>query len=339
MSHRVISRAPGKVFLLGEYAVLGGCPAVVAAVNRHVEVSVTPRPKQASVRIRSEELNAQVEFPIAQPPALHGPLRFAIAALNATSKRLSALTKMGLEIAIASTLVEPDSHVKPGLGGSAAVTVAMVAGLAACAGEPLSRNELFALAYSAHRLGQNGIGSGADVAASCYGGVVAMQVQGDQTPSIQRLTLPTDTSLLVGWTGEASSTTNLVQRYLAAGNGHASHRADFAAESRACVDVFIESLLLRLISMTAINSAGEALIAMGKNLDLPISTPRLIELVRIARACGAAAKLSGAGGGDCGIALTQSHDIAERVRADWQAAGIVPLSVQIDHQGVTVVDG
>ena len=35
-----VARAPGKLFLLGEYAVLDGCPAVVAAVDRYVTVGL-----------------------------------------------------------------------------------------------------------------------------------------------------------------------------------------------------------------------------------------------------------------------------------------------------------
>lgn len=41
-SARVTVRAPGKLFLLGEYAVLYGGPAIVQAVNRYVVVTVEP---------------------------------------------------------------------------------------------------------------------------------------------------------------------------------------------------------------------------------------------------------------------------------------------------------
>ncbi len=36
--------APGKMVLLGEYAVLFGAPAVVAAVNRRARVELAPSP-------------------------------------------------------------------------------------------------------------------------------------------------------------------------------------------------------------------------------------------------------------------------------------------------------
>ena len=49
---------------------------------------------------------------------------------------------------------------------------------------------------------------------------------------------------------------------------------------------------------------------------------------------GAAAKPSGAGGGDCGIALATSEAQADAVRAAWRAEGIVPLPVAIAAEGV-----
>ena len=47
------------------------------------------------------------------------------------------------------------------------------------------------------------------------------------------------------------------------------------------------------------------------------------------------AKPSGAGAGDCGIALAASAAQAARVRSAWQEAGIVPLAIAIAPDGVT----
>ena len=78
------------------------------------------------------------------------------------------------------------------------------------------------------------------------------------------------------------------------------------------------------------------LIRLGAELDLPLVTPALATLVRTANRVGAAAKPSGAGAGDCGIALATSAAQAAAVRAAWQDAGILPLPVQIAERGVTV---
>ena len=75
---------------------------------------------------------------------------------------------------------------------------------------------------------------------------------------------------------------------------------------------------------------------LGNELDLPLVTPALATLVRAAQRVGAAAKPSGAGGGDCSIALATSAAQAAAVRAAWQDAGILPLPVTIAAQGVVV---
>src|SRR5207245_10457580 len=73
---------------------------------------------------------------------------------------------------------------------------------------------------------------------------------------------------------------------------------------------------------------------LGDETGIPIVTPALARLVAAARRVGAAAKPSGAGGGDCGIALVTSAAQADAVAAAWRGEGIVPLPVAIVAQGV-----
>src|SRR5439155_1246008 len=65
-----------------------------------------------------------------------------------------------------------------------------------------------------------------------------------------------------------------------------------------------------------------------------VTARALPRLVAAARRVGAAAKPSGAGGGDCGIALATSGAQADAVAAAWRAEGIVPLPVAIAAEGV-----
>jgi len=88
--------------------------------------------------------------------------------------------------------------------------------------------------------------------------------------------------------------------------------------------------------LDALDRSASLLVRLGNELDLPLVTPALATLVRAAQRVGAAAKPSGAGGGDCGIALATSVAQAAAVRAAWQDAGILPLPVTIAAQGVVV---
>ena len=127
-----------------------------------------------------------------------------------------------------------------------------------------------------------------------------------------------------------------MKQYLGARNGAAAARAAFVAVSRSYVDSFVGGLRQGVLSHAAIDGTADALDRLGQQLGLPIVTRRLAQLIAVARAHGAAAKTSGAGGGDCGIALTRDAVAAERIRSAWRAAHLVPLDVALDPTGVTV---
>ncbi len=157
-------RAPGKVLLFGEYAVLDGAPnaALVAAVARGVTCEYVPGGDRVVF-----------EAPGLVPPPVSGDtrLRFVEAAAEAAPVRPAG--RYIIDSAELFTTDVTGATVKLGLGSSAAVTVAVVAALCVAAGGDLDieRDTLFGLALAAHRRASGG-GSGADIAAITYGGVV-----------------------------------------------------------------------------------------------------------------------------------------------------------------------
>lgn len=337
MTNRVVARAPGKLFVLGEYAVLDGCPAVVAAVDRFIEVTLDWTDRGGVTQITSGP--ESVKFATATPPEERGPLRFVTAALRSGLACCSGIAHHSFTIDIVSRLAAQDGA-KVGLGSSAAVTAGVLAALFAAAGREVSerqcRNQLFATALEAHRRVQGELGSGADVAASVHGGLILFRPR-NGLAEISPLALPTGTRLLAAWTGEPASTPDLVSRYRGAANGHAARRAAFVEASRATVSEFVAGLAQGSLPLASV-LAGEALLEqLAADLSLPLLTPRLRQLVEIARHHGAAAKISGAGGGDCGIAFAPDADSARQLRRDWQAAGLVPLDFSICNAGVSVV--
>ena len=334
MNTRVVARAPGKLFVLGEYAVLDGCPAVVAAIDRAVEVALELGAPGTKVRINSAVASA--EFCATAPAIETGPLRFACAAFRSAVSAFPQIAQRNAVITIASHLEE--QHTKIGLGSSAAVTAGVVTAVFAAAGQNLTagscRDRLFSVALDAHRRVQGKLGSGADVAATVYGGLVLFRPC-QAMPQITRLRLPSHACLLAAWTREPASTPDLVQRYRSAENGSAAKRAAFVRATRACVDDFVAELARGSLSLSAVLANGHLLEQLAADLHLPLLTPRLRQLVSVARTEGAAAKISGAGGGDCGIALTRDEETARRVCAAWRASGLHPLELDISDQGVS----
>ena len=81
--------------------------------------------------------------------------------------------------------------------------------------------------------------------------------------------------------------------------------------------------------MRRIEQSRRLLLGLSRTSGVVIETPLLERLVDIAREHGAAAKSSGAGGGDCGIALCPPATDAAAMCAAWEAAGIVPLDLSV----------
>lgn len=337
-----VARAPGKLFLLGEYAVLDGAPAIVAAVDRFAEVRVEPAVPAGRVNVVAHDLGVSGSFDAASATFVDGPLRFVLAAYRAACERAPHLRSVGLTIRTADEL-RGSGGAKIGLGGSAAVTVATVAALLSAAEigwEGVgARHELLALALAAHDAAQKTRGSGADVAASVFGGVLRFERPPGTTPAVRRLTLPAGGRLLVGWTGEAASTASLVEGYLTATNGRLESRRRFRDASARCVEEFERALERGELSAAAIEGGEAALRELEREAGLPLHTPRLDALIEAARTAGVPAKLSGAGGGDCGVALTCDATRGDRVLEAWRAAGITPVDLRVAAQGVTVTHG
>lgn len=153
--------APGSVMLLGEHAVLRGKQAVVAAVDRCIHVTLRPRADRRIV-VASDLGNGATSVEECRLPS---PLRFVQAALRQHQRTLPG----GMELTITS-----DLPATLGLGSSAAVTAAMLGAVRAWLGLPAAAHDLLNETVTVIRRAQ-GMGSGADAAASLFGGTLLFQ--------------------------------------------------------------------------------------------------------------------------------------------------------------------
>lgn len=188
---------------------------------------------------------------------------------------------------------------KPGFGGSAAACVA------ACvaAGRP------GADAFAIHRAVQGG-GSGLDVAASLVGGLIRFQAGG-----ALQLQLVLHPSII--WSGWSASTGPRVQRYQ-----RWEGRERFVEASTALVDHLLEEPI-RLLEENA-----TLLLAMAAEAGLDYLTPGLARIMQLARAFGGAAKPSGAGGGDCAVALLPDPEARLAFEEACAAEGLAPIAAR-----------
>lgn len=297
----VVSSAPGKVYLFGEHAVVYGEPAVPAAIERRATVTAERRSDQR-LRVSARDLSLDgftVEYagPTDSTPDIDVPERFvetAMAYVEAAIDEARAAAdapRAGFDLTIAS-----DIPLGAGLGSSAAVTVAAIDAATRELGAPLEPTTIADRAYRAEAHVQDGEASRADTFCSAMGGVV--RVEGDACRTLPAPDLP----FVIGFDGGAGDTGRLV-----ADVRSLRDRYSFAADTVAAIGDIVRA------GESALE--GPDLERLGTLMDfnhgllaaLGVSARSLDEMVWAAREAGAVgAKLTGAGGGGCIVALDPS---------------------------------
>ncbi|WP_328436310.1 phosphomevalonate kinase [Streptomyces sp. NBC_00444] len=365
----VVRRAPGKLFVAGEYAVVEpGNPAILVAVDRYLTVTVSGRahsgvvissdlgPRAVRWQWRDGRLDVHGEEKEDDARRARGALAHVVSAIETVG---ALLAERGLPMPALSVSVHSDLHEggkKYGLGSSGAVTVASVAAVASYCGLALSREARFKLALLATaRLDPKG--SGGDLAAGTWGGWIAYQAPDRDAVldlarrrgieealaapwphfAVRRLPPPSGLCLEVGWSGKPASTTSLVSGlHQLTWRGSALHRTFIQTTTdlvRAAIGALEAGDGAGLLHQ--IRRARHELARLDDEVGLGIFTTELTALCDAAEGVGGAAKPSGAGGGDCGIALLDAgapNDIAH-VHRRWAAAGVLPLPVRPALEG------
>lgn len=253
------------------------------------------------------------------------------------------------------------SGVKYGLGSSAAVVTSIVTSiLKHFLPTPPSETVIFKLAAITHVKTQ-GNGSGADIAASTFGGVLAyasfqaewlkcaIQTAHSLTELVEKnwmywyvhpVQLPRNAHVRVGWTGTPASTSRLVDRVLALKDKKPETFDAFLKTSKAAVTDFLHGAEIGDMSvlLKSVKQNRSALAHVGRAAKTDIETPLLRTLCNLADRHGGAGKPSGAGGGDCGIAFLPSQQQADDMQDEWGAGGIKPLALTISPLGASEID-
>lgn len=287
----MIARAPGKVVLSGAYAVLEGAPALVAAVDRYV---VADSGREA-IRVVPE---------VAEALRLRGAGR--------------------APWFDARELRDERREQKLGLGSSAAILVASLAALE-LAGNPQLGDEpladlVYPLARAAHRAAQGG-GSGVDVAASAFGGILVYRI----APSAERVELPrplffqiwaarrpASTAEMIGRVREAKEARpqayDAIIRRLWAGARH-------AVEARTA-DAYLDACRVQC----------EGLDELGRLSGAPIVTDETRALATALSSDSAVVMPAGAGGGDI-VLCVSTQPLAEDAPRELFGFSLLPISL------------
>jgi phosphomevalonate kinase len=229
---------------------------------------------------------------------------------------------------------------KLGLGSSAAVLVAWAGAFAAFAraeGAVLATPRVEAL-IELHRQFQGGKGSGLDVAASFTGGAITFSLAGPGPPHIGSVRMPTSVGFAGIFAGRSASTPEFVAHYRA-WRAHRPRESTalvgrLAAQAEAGCVALAEGDATRWLE--AFSAYGRGLQTLGEAIGADIVTAEHREIGAAAERLGVAYKVSGAGGGDLGLACAADADRLEAFRDSVRNRGFRVINVSLAEHGLQV---
>ncbi|UCG71855.1 MAG: hydroxymethylglutaryl-CoA reductase, degradative [Chromatiales bacterium] len=294
----------GKVILLGEHAVVYGRHALACPIPLAMRAVVEDGDQGVQLLIP----RWGIEYQLAKPPEQRRSFERAAGAI---------MDQLGLGDRPIRIEVFPDVPRGMGLGGSAALAVAIIRALDLHFRLGLSDDQVNQLAFESEQIA-HGNPSGIDNTVATYGQPLLFRK--GNPPLVEPLHVPEPLSLVVGMTHKEGLTATTVARV----------RESRDRNPRLYEKVFDDIDALALQAVAALQDRDMA--ALGELMNvcqgllnaLQVSTPELEQLIGIARRAGAVgAKLTGGGGGGAMVALCP--DNADEVQAAIERRGFRTL--------------
>jgi len=314
--------APGKLMLFGEHAVVHGRPCIVTAVDNRMRV-LMELVSGEEIEINAPDVgvkNYVGSIADLRKANLPKGVRFVGTAINNFFKTYGVTSGLRVE-------TKSDFSSEFGFGSSSAVTVGVIKALSELFGKKLTNQELFDLSYKTV-LDVQGVGSGFDLAAAIWGGTIYFVTGGKKIVPLNIKELP----LIVGYTGIKADTPTLVRQV-----------ARIHKDQKRLVEMVFDTIanlveeVKRVLRKSDLKRLGKLMDINQGLLDvLGVNSVELSNLIFTARENGAlGAKLSGAGGGDCIIALS-SRGLKRKVETSIEKAGGTILRVKMNADGVKI---
>lgn len=300
----VCMSAPGKIMVLGEYAVLMGGDCMCVAVDSRVTVCVTPSNDRSDMVLLERGIDDT----------------FVQAALDVYRRSTGVVGRW--KIQTVSTVKNIS-----GLGSSSATVVATLSALSNASNLTLTSEQMFKMAYEVVLQVQDG-GSGYDVAAAVYGGALVYNMHLGVRERLPMESFP----IIVAHSGQKAQTSLMIERFASKKTSRDETNAQKKLLAVLSTHVEQGKSALKRHNFEALGAimtkSHEALQGFG------VSTDRLDKMVYAANQAGAyGAKLSGAGGGDCMIAIAPSSK-REAVKMAIEKTGGKVIPVNFDPSGI-----
>ncbi|NIW04246.1 MAG: hypothetical protein GWN34_19695 [Gammaproteobacteria bacterium] len=333
---------------------LEGAPALVMAVDRRAQVRLEPRAQPpcllrapgiiadtAAFTVRGDGSLAWEDTPSGDTDQL--PL---VAQLLQTLVRQGLLNPSALPSFAATLLTQSffqptprGDHEKLGLGSSAALTVALASALSELAGVRHEAHDSgwFAALVEAHRALQGGHGSGLDIAASLFGGLLDYRLRAQTSePQVRELTLPDGIAASFVWTGRGASTHSFLHSFARWKTSAPAQWREIMQTLSAIAESGAEAARehdsRRLLE--AVSRYAEALRVLGAASKMTVFSAEHSEIAALAGSLGLAYKPCGAGGGDIGVAVSLNRKRLRQFEHAVGTAGYTVVALRIEDEGV-----
>ncbi|HHO1806166.1 TPA: phosphomevalonate kinase [Staphylococcus aureus] len=352
-------KAPGKLYIAGEYAVTEpGYKSVLIALDRFVTATIEEA-DQYKGTIHSKALHHNpVTFSrdedsiVISDSHAAKQLNYVVTAIEIFEQYAKScdIAMKHFHLTIDSNLDDSNGH-KYGLGSSAAVLVSVIKVLNEFYDMKLSNLYIYKLAVIANMKLQS-LSSCGDIAVSVYSGWLAYstfdhewvkhQIEDTTVEEvliknwpglhIEPLQAPENMEVLIGWTGSPASSPHFVSEVKRL-KSDPSFYGDFLEDSHRCVEKLIHAFKTNNIKgvQKMVRQNRTIIQRMDKEATVDIETEKLKYLCDIAEKYHGASKTSGAGGGDCGITIINKDVDKEKIYDEWTKHGIKPLKFNIYH--------
>lgn len=316
--------APGKVILTGEHFVVQGAPALVAALRLYSTATAEERP-DSWIEIESTSLGHAARFKGGRFETIRGG-RIAGSSLK-PGYVLSEMLRRNLRMFKTGVSVHIESQIPVGvgLGSSAAIAVSIMAAVSRLFRSQIEREKIRKLAYHSETM-IHGTPSGIDQTVATYGGIISY-VRGK---NFRRIKPGQPLHLIIGNTGKTRSTGAMVAKVTKLMDQNRTFKEEIMRSA-----FTISRDAVRAVETGDLQELGE-LMNMNHGLLQMVgaSTMDLDLLVLAARRAGAlGAKMTGAGGGGCMVALSPVGRERKIARA-IATVGAKAYRLLIDEQGV-----
>lgn len=322
MRTQITVSAPGKLMLFGEHAVVYGKPSIVTAVDQRLSIKAYST-SELIFKLNAPDVgveNYSKELKDLGNSEIPKGAKFVELATKNFYAKYKIKTGVNFE-----TVTQFKSTF--GFGSSSASAVCTIKALSELFNLKLTEKEIFKVAYKTV-LDVQGVGSGFDLAAAIYGGTLYFLTGGKKTQSLKIMELP----LIIGYTGVKAYTATIVKEV----KERFADNPKLLKNIYDAVELIVERAKIALVK-NDLQTVGQLMnLNQGYLETLGVSSEKLSAMIYAARNAGAyGAKLSGAGGGDCMIALAPPAKRKAVEKAIENAGGQI-LNVEVNAKGAGI---